>query len=210
MSRLPWSRKPPVDGPAAMPSRRISIAGRGWSLLSWFATIAVVLAMVGVIAFVTVPRVLGWQGVIVLSGSMEPALKTGGLAFVEPAEPTDVKINDVITYRRENSKTLITHRVIDIQTGAEGLEFTTRGDANADPDILNVRETQLVGVVHYFVPGVGDVIHPLHDRTNYYVFIGIPAALLILNEAWSIAAELRKARKNREAGGAHSMEGAVS
>jgi len=206
MSNLPWARN--RNDPAADVTP--GWGGRGWSLLSWTATIAVVLAMVSVIAFVTVPRVLGWHGVIVLSGSMEPALKTGALAFVEPVEPADVKVNDVLTYRRDNSKTLITHRVIDIQTGAEGLEFTTRGDANDDPDILTVKETQVIGVVHYFVPGAGDVIHALHDRTNYYVFIGIPAALLVLNELWAIGMELRNTRKNRPADADKSMGGAFS
>jgi signal peptidase len=198
--RLPWTRRA-VEAEAPPAGSRAARAARtSWFILSWLATLAVVAAMVAVIGFVTVPRVLGWHGVIVLSGSMEPTLKTGGIAFVEPAKPQDVKVNDVMTFRREGTQhTLITHRVIDIQHTENGLEFTTQGDANSSPDGVTVKEAQVVGTVNYFVPEIGNVVDKLHDRTNYYVFIGIPAALLILNELVSIAAEVRKARNKASA-----------
>jgi signal peptidase len=117
----------------------------------------------------------------------------------------------VLTFRREGTQhTLITHRVIDIQHTENGLEFTTKGDANTAADGVTVKEAQVVGTVNYFVPEIGRAVDKLHDRGNYYVFIGIPAALLILNELFSIGAEVRKARKGKAYEAPSSMEGAVS
>ena len=68
------------------------------------------LALVSVAGLVAVPKIMGWQGVIVLSGSMEPALPTGGLAFVEPLPANEIEVNDILTHRgNPNSSTLVTH-----------------------------------------------------------------------------------------------------
>ena len=209
---LPWSKQQP-DG--LMTKRQLGLRSglrAGWFMVSWLATIAVIAVMVAVIAFVTVPRILGWHGVIVLSGSMEPTLDTGAIAFVDPATPEQIKTDDILTFRREGmKKTLITHRVVDVQRTEKGLEFTTRGDANSSIDNATVKEAQVVGKVVFDVPQVGHAVDALHDRTNHYIFIGIPAALLILNELMSIGAELRKSRKKDGKGDAAApMEGAWS
>ena len=47
---------------------------------------------------------------VVLSGSMEPALKTGGIIFTD-TKKTMPGIGDIITYRMDDM--LVTHRVTD-------------------------------------------------------------------------------------------------
>jgi signal peptidase len=211
---LPWKKQQESNGmPSAGPQRIVNGLGKGWWLLSWLATVAVVVVMVGVIAFVTVPRILGWHGVVVLSGSMEPTLATGGIAWFAPVQPEELKAGDVLTFKREGTqKTLITHRIVDIQRTEKGLEFTTKGDANNNVDGTTVKEAQVVGKVVFDVPHVGNAVDALQSQTNYYIFIGIPAALLILNEIVSIGAELRKARNKKANDGdaPAPMEGAWS
>lgn len=197
--KLPWSKKTADEADMPRKSGLMRAASLSWLLLSWAGTLAVVVAMVAVIGFVAAPRIMGWDGVIVLSGSMKPALETGDIVFVEPATPAEVKVGDILTFRREGTKkSLITHRVMAIEVTDKGREFTTQGDANTSPDNATVKEAQVIGIVNHRVPQAGRVVDFLHDQTNYYVFIGIPAALLILNEIWSIGAELRKSRGRRE------------
>lgn len=211
--RVPWAsagaialeHEPPAAARSGAPARRL------WQVVSWAATLMVVGVMVAVIGLVTVPRMLGWQGLIVLSGSMEPTLKTGSLAFVMPASAHEIEAGDVITYRREGSrKTLVTHRVVEVLRADQSVEFVTQGDANTAPDASPISEEQFVGLVRYYLPFIGNVIDALHDRTNYYIFLGIPAGLLILNEVASIRTEIRKARKREEPEPSCSIEGAYS
>lgn len=191
---------------------RLARTGRfAWWLLSWSVTLIVVAAMVGVIGLVTVPKALGWKSLIVLSGSMEPTLATGSVAFVEPASPDEIGVGDVITYRRQNdAKVLVTHRVIGIEGEGSERRFETQGDANAAPDSETVSRQQFVGHVRYYAPYIGNIVDALHDRTNYYLFLGIPAGLLILNEIVGITGEVRKARRQNVPEQSGFIEGAYS
>jgi signal peptidase len=89
---------------------------------------------------------------------------------------------------------MVSHRVLSIEQGPEGLLFQTKGDANTDPDRDKVAASQVIGKVSYDLPYLGRVVERLRDRQTYYIVIGIPAALLILNEIWVMASELRQHR----------------
>lgn len=87
---------------------------------------------------------------VVLSGSMEPALKTGGIIFTD-TEKTMPGIGDIITYRLGDM--LVTHRVTDKRDSA----YITRGDANEGEDAAPVMQEQIVGTVVFFIPVLGYV-----------------------------------------------------
>jgi signal peptidase len=78
------------------------------------SALAVMLA-VGAVLVLQGPRMIGWTGMVVLSGSMEPTMPVGGLAMLAPIDPEDVEVGDVISYRHplEREK-LVSHRVIEI------------------------------------------------------------------------------------------------
>jgi signal peptidase len=196
--------------PAQRHSRMRRAGGALWSLLSWSVVATAVVALLAALAIVLVPRVLGWQGVVVLSGSMEPALETGGVAFVEPKRADEVKVGDILTFRAPgNPRLMISHRVIGISQATEGVMFQTKGDANTDADTRPVSAGQVIGTVRVDFPYLGRVIDSLRSGDNYYLFIGIPAALLILSELWTVARELRRHRA-RLLEGSSPAEGASS
>ena len=87
---------------------------------------------------------------VVLSGSMEPALKTGGIIFTD-TKKTMPGIGDIITYRMDDM--LVTHRVTDKRDSA----YITRGDANEGEDAAPVMQEQIVGTVVFFIPVLGYV-----------------------------------------------------
>ena len=155
---------------------------------------------IGLLALILVPRALGWHGVIVLSGSMEPELATGGVAFVDRIQPSEIRRGDVITFANPFSPDVeVTHRVTEASRDDKGYFFRTRGDANDEADTWTVRPEHLVGKVRLDLPYLGYVAERLADRTGFLLLMGVPAALIVAGEMKSIADELRKAMAEREA-----------
>lgn len=116
------------------------------------------------------PKAFGIEPNIVLSGSMEPYMSTGGLAFTN-TKNLEPEIGDVITYRIDNNQ--VTHRVIDIEDGA----YITKGDANEGEDTTPVTKEQIVGTVVLSIPYLGYVASYLHKEYALF-FI---AALFVLH-----------------------------
>lgn len=116
------------------------------------------------------PKAFGIEPNIVLSGSMEPYMSTGGLAFTN-TKNLEPEIGDVITYRIDNNQ--VTHRVIDIEDGA----YITKGDANEGEDTTPVTKEQIVGTVVLSIPYLGYVASYLHKKYALF-FI---AALFVLH-----------------------------
>mgnify|MGYP002649692459 CR=1 FL=1 len=116
------------------------------------------------------PKAFGIEPNIVLSGSMEPYMSTGGLAFTNTKD-VQPEIGDVITYRIDNSQ--VTHRVIDQKNGV----YVTKGDANEGEDATPVTKEQIVGTVVLSIPYLGYVASYLHKKYALF-FI---AALFVLH-----------------------------
>ena len=60
---------------------------------------------------------------IVMSGSMEPTLKTGGIVFTD-TKRTEPSVGDIVTFRNAQGK--VSHRVVAKQKQS----YITKGDAN--------------------------------------------------------------------------------
>src|SRR3989344_8712061 len=113
----------------------------------------VFIALVVVVAFIFIIPLLPISGnyniKVVLSGSMEPEIKTGAIVVVKPTATYEV--GDVINFNgnfKLNGKELsITHRIIekkvDEVTGA--ISYITKGDANEDTDFETVTSRQVLG-----------------------------------------------------------------
>lgn len=101
-------------------------------------------------SMLVVPRAFNLNPYIVKSGSMEPIIKTGSIAFINEKE-TDVNVGDIVTYKLENDD-LITHRIDSID---ENGDYITKGDANEVTDAKSVTKAQIVGKYKYSIPFVG-------------------------------------------------------
>lgn len=131
----------------------------------------------------TPPSVLGITPLVVLSGSMsgdaEDHIEIGDLIFVDKADPDALEVGDVIAYME--GSVVITHRIVRIQTAADGtLLFTTKGDANNTEDLLPVPEQDLVGIYKGRIPKVGDFAIFLQTPLGMILFIGVPVLAFIL------------------------------
>lgn len=181
-------------------------------LASVVATVAVLSAGLAVLGALVMPRLFGLQPTIVLSGSMEPALRAGGLAFVRNldaasgvegasgADPTaGIAKGDIITFRAPRSPDQqVSHRVIGVigaTDGRDGRRFATRGDANPEPDPVLVPAENVVGTVVYHLPYLGRVAAWLRRPSAFLVLAGTPTALVVISESRSISRDMRARRR---------------
>lgn len=96
-------------------------------------------------------RLAGIRPYIVMSGSMEPAILTGSLCFVNTnAEFADVREGDVIAFRSAMG-TLVTHRAVAVTE--DGVE--TCGDNNRVTDGITTTEKNYVGETVASLPYAG-------------------------------------------------------
>jgi signal peptidase len=98
---------------------------------------------------------------IVLTGSMQPAINPGDIIITTPITRKEPKISDVIAYqaKRFNGEdvAVFSHRIMsgDIQSG-----FVVKGDANKTPDNQKPKAAEILGVVIFVIPFLGNFLTP--------------------------------------------------
>lgn len=109
-----------------------------------------VLIVKGLISPNEVPSVFGKIPLIVLTESMDPEIKSGDLIICDEIDPSELKVDDVISFFDPDGsgKTIVTHRIIEVETNAKTgkLAFRTKGDNNNIEDRLSVPEENIVGI----------------------------------------------------------------
>ncbi len=98
-------------------------------------------------------EIIGYRSYTVLSGSMEPKFYPGDIVITKHKNKTDIKVNDIVTYRNSDG-VIITHRII--EETPEG--YITKGDNNnvEDADILT--KENIIGEVKFSIPKIGYVM----------------------------------------------------
>lgn len=134
---------------------------------------------------------------IVKSGSMEPTIHTGSIVIIKPAGSYEV--GDVVTFGAD-TKTQIptTHRIINIESNNGITLYTTKGDANDDPDTNKIKTGDIHGTVIASIPGAGYVLAFAKTPLGFGLLIGLPAAIIILDELFKIIGEVRNMYKSKK------------
>ena len=91
-------------------------------------------------------RLLGYEILVVQSGSMEPSYHVGSLVYVKPVDASKLEAGDVITFELGGG-VRGTHRIIEVLDDNGSLSFRTKGDANNDVDQSLVAERNIIGKV---------------------------------------------------------------
>lgn len=139
----------------------------------------------------------GVKTFVVRSGSMEPAIKTGSVVVVLPADNYDP--GDVITFGPNTAnRAPTTHRILE-ERGSEGREFyTTKGDANEDKDLREARQREVIGKVLFSIPYFGFIVAAAQKPWGFGLIIGIPALLFIIDQGHRIYKEAKRIRRQKE------------
>ena len=144
------------------------------------------LALIGLLGLLLflLPKI-GISVDVVMSGSMEPTLKTGGIVFTDTAQ-TDPAVGDIITFRSAVGK--VSHRVVAKQKQG----YITKGDANKTEDVSLLKPEQIIGTVVFAVPFVGFAAELLKERT-----IGTLLLIMIFQELIFLVIEWKGERIDR-------------
>ena len=112
---------------------------------------------------------------VVLSGSMEPTIKTGSLCFInKKAKYSSIKEKDIIAYKMTDG-TLVTHRVVSISKN----KITTKGDNNEEVDYNPITKSNFVGKNIYWIPKLGFVVVAFQSTKGKIIIITCVVLLLV-------------------------------
>jgi len=129
-----------------------------------------------------VPKLLGFAPLIVISGSMEPAILAGDIVIIREMPPEAYAVGDVVSYTEAGL--VYTHRIVRIEQG----RLILKGDHNNVEDEPVARD-QVLGQAVLVLPAVGRLV--LWFRTP--VGLGLLSLVLL-----AIVLYDRPAREKRE------------
>ena len=120
---------------------------------------------------------------VVLTGSMQPTINPGDIVITAPVSRIEPKIDDVAAYqaRRFDGAPVgvFTHRIIN-GDGKSG--WVLKGDNNPSPDIQKPTNSDILGVVIFVIPWLGNLL------SRQVLFTVIP----LLAGMWFLLDTLRK------------------
>ena len=164
---------------------------RGIQTIVTVAIIAVVVLIV--VSFLPIPG--NYKLLIVESGSMEPAIKTGSVVVVKPAE--NYQTGDIITFEDRGKNKTTTHRIVDMEVISGRTQYITQGDANNAEDTSKVSESKVVGKVLTSIPFAGYLLAFAKEPLGFVLLVIVPCAVIILEEVWKIWKEVKLSKKNK-------------
>jgi len=152
------------------------------------------LAFVGVLFVLSSLSIGGFTAKLVLSGSMEPTIPTGSVAFLLPR--TEYAAGDVITFKTDAAaQHPTTHRIV-LQN--DDGSFVTRGDANDTDDFVTVSPQHIFGKVLFAIPYLGYLLDFAKQPLGFFLLVGIPVAYIVLDELAKIVAIIRRHREEKK------------
>lgn len=148
----------------------------------------------------------GFRFYHILTGSMEPTIRTGSNVLVKSVDTETLKVGDIITFISRDTAiygSANTHRIYAIETDANGQKvFVTKGDANANTDSIYVYPADVKGKVIFYMHSSGFSTFLAFLRTPYGFVTVIVFPVLFLS--WTLMKDFKKqvdeiARENAEA-----------
>ena len=153
------------------------------------ATVVVVVAVASRFAATQQYTVFGHPVLVVLSGSMSPAISTGDLIVDDPVSASralTLRPGEIITfYDRPGSTTVITHRIVGVVHRNGRVLYRTQGDRNAVPDSTLRPASTVIGTYAVKIPRGGTFL--LNVRRPLVLALLLAAPIL-----WLLAGPLRR------------------
>lgn len=141
-----------------------------------------------------IPRLAGYDGYVVVSGSMEPNIPVGSLVYSKEVDPATLRTGDVILFVNPlRGTTPITHRVVTNDPVTKTI--ITKGDANENQDIDPVTYDNVIGKVTVHIPHIGFTVG------MFTTVLGKVVAALSIIEAWllmEVGSRLKRTGKKKE------------
>lgn len=139
----------------------------------------------------------GFKILVVKSGSMEPAIKTGSVVIGK--DFSDYNVGDIVTFKNaDKPKETTTHRIAKIEYRGSDKLFTTKGDANNSVDGESISQDRIVAKVIFKIPYFGYIAAFARSLPGLIIIIIIPATIIIYEEMKKIHHETKQILKKRK------------
>lgn len=146
------------------------------------AVLVVVIALIAVV-------IAGYRPYVVLSGSMEPEIRTGSICLIDTGYPYDeLQLGDVIAFT--NGRISVTHRIYEFRDGL----IRTKGDANDSPDQYFISAGNYLGRYVGSVPFAGYAVFWLQTKRGMILTVTTGVSLMLL-DALVKETDIRKGMK---------------
>ena len=114
------------------------------------------LASLAVIALLVLVM-FGVRPLVIRSASMVPNLDIGDIILSEQVTASQLRPGDIATVptSKADGGGTLTHRVVEVTPGSDGLRILTQGDANESGETTTMAPDELAGRVAFTIPGIG-------------------------------------------------------
>lgn len=146
------------------------------------ALLTVVVALGAAVA----PRLVGFEGLAITSGSMGKAAPVGSLVLTRWRLGSEVRAGDVIAIKRPGHPVVV-HRVMTVDTSSGRPTVETRGDANASSDPEPYPLPDRVPVMEHAIPLIGYLVAALRVPLGWLLLLALPAtavAAATIRDLW--------------------------
>lgn len=141
-----------------------------------FLLCLITITLLFIVSISALPRIVGIKPYIVLSGSMEPVIQTGSMAYINSnADPYAIQIGDIITYKLADHT--VTHRVVDKTLTS----VITKGDANEENDFSPVLRSSILGKYIFSIPYLGYLYSYISTPYLFPVLVSLFGVELIIS-----------------------------
>lgn len=118
-------------------------SGAGWTTVAVFSVVIIFFSS----------GFLGVKPTVIYSGSMQPTLHVGDIALIQKTDTKTLKQGDIIQFTTNNLT--VVHRILTITQQDNNTLYTTKGDANQDPDANPITSAQIFGKSVFTIPFIG-------------------------------------------------------
>ena len=168
------------------------IVKRKWKVIKnamavawWMLTILLVLILINVIGAKLsgkVPAAFGFSIIHIVSGSMEQEIPKDSYILIKAADASEIQQGDIICFYSTDPQIYgmpNTHRVVrDPIVTENGIEFVTRGDANAIEDKETAKGERLIGIYVKKLDGLTAFSQFLSGKAIVFAIVGMQLGLI--------------------------------
>jgi signal peptidase I len=167
------------------PERIASIARRPqnpYRVIRWILDAALIGLILIALAGAALGRLVpltGRETLIIGGASMEPEIQLGAAVVIEPVDPDQIAVGDIVSLRSgEGLKSIFTHRVTRVISRPDGIWIETKGDANRIVDASITPATDVIGRVVLNVPNGGFLLKLLSVPSGVALMICLAGMLV--------------------------------
>lgn len=139
-----------------------------------------------------IPEIFGYKLLQVVSGSMSGEMEVGETILIKTIKDENtLKVGDIVTFK-ENSSSLVTHRIVEITEENGKRKYILRGDANNTNDRVPVFFDKMEGKYVLKMKLLGKLVAYIGTPIGIVTFCAIPLLVLTIFTLKDRKKELKK------------------